>query len=178
MARRFHRIRHRVRSHAGPVTNSIVSLGTGGAVGVASTYLASAIRSVPVLGQAWWSLPLATGLVGHFLKGKHPTVGGALLGVSGFWAANVLMHTNSGQTHAIGTAAAAQGFIDAGFIDAGRYAVGGSDAGALSYNDNIGTDAAPSLGTAQAAMLIAPSRTTMGLESESGDLVEAYGLSD
>jgi hypothetical protein len=123
-------------------------------------------------------MPLASALAGHFLKGNHPTVGGALLGISGFWAANVIMaRTGVGMP-----STPAHGFIDAGFtagdfIDAGRYAVGGSDCGALNYNDNGGTDAAPALGTASAAMLFSSSNA-MGLENESGDLVEAYGLAD
>jgi hypothetical protein len=179
MARRFRRVRHYARSHAGTATNSLISVGTGGAIGVAAGFGAKALRGVPWIGTAWWALPLATGLAGHFLKGNHPTVGGALLGISGFWAANSVMSLTGNLAM---SQAPAQGFIDAGFtagdfIDAGRYAVGGSDCGALNYNDNGGTDAAPALGTAQAAMLFASSNA-MGLESESGDLVEAYGLVD
>jgi hypothetical protein len=77
--------------------------------------------------------------------------------------------------------ASAKGFIDAGFIDAGRYAIGGSDAGALgttSYNDSVGTDAAPALGTAQAAMLISPARPQAMGYDDSAELLDAYGLQD
>lgn len=160
MARRFSRVTQGAKG-------SLMSIGTGGAVGLVSGY---ALSAVPFLGQAWWTMPVALAAVGHFLKRKNPTIGGALLGVSGYWAYTGFMAQSSTQ--------AAKGFIDAGFIDAGRYAAGGSDAGALSYNDNIATDAAPGLGTAQAAMLLAPSRgNAMGID-ETAELFEAYGLSD
>lgn len=148
---------------------SLVSVGTGGAVGFASGY---ALSAVPFLGQAWWTMPIALAAVGHFLKRKNPTVGGALLGVAGYWGYTGFMARQA--------TASAKGFIDAGFIDAGRYMPGGSDAGALgttSYNDNVGTDASPAMGTAQAAMLLTPGRTTMGFD-ESAELIEAYGLQD
>jgi hypothetical protein len=122
-------------------------------------------------------MPIALAMVGHFLKRKNPTIGGALLGVGGYWAYTGFMANRS----------TAKGFIDAGFIDAGytsmsRYAPGGSDAGILtSYNDNVGTAAAPALGTAQAAMLMTPG-TAMGMQDgDVGELLnmqEAYGLSD
>lgn len=145
---------------------SLVSVGTGGAVGFASGY---ALSAVPFLGQAWWTMPIALAVLGHFLKRKNPTVGGALLGVGGYWAYTGFMANRSAMT-------GAKGFIDAGFIDAGRYAPGGSDAGALTtYNDNIGTSAAPALGTAQAAMLMQGS--AMGYGDDSAELMnEAYGL--
>ena len=147
---------------------SIVSIGTGGAVGLLSGY---ALSAVPFLGQAWWTMPIALAAVGHFLKRKNPTIGGALLGVGGYWA-----YTGFMANRASGTT---KGFIDAGFIDAGRYMPGGSDAGALSYNDNINTDASPAMGTAQAAMLLSPSRgDAMGVGDDSAELLEAYGLQD
>jgi hypothetical protein len=149
---------------------SLVSVATGGAVGLASGY---ALSAVPFLGQAWWTMPLALAAVGHFLKRKNPTVGGALLGVGGYWAYTGFMANKA--------TASAKGFIDAGFIDAGRYAIGGSDAGALgttSYNDSVGTDAAPALGTAQAAMLISPARPQAMGYDDSAELLDAYGLQD
>jgi hypothetical protein len=162
MSRRFGRL-------AQGGKGSLVSIGTGGAVGMLSGY---ALSAVPFLGQAWWTMPIALAAVGHFLKRKNPTIGGALLGVGGYWAYTGFMANRA--------TVSAKGWVDAGFLDAGRYAVGGSDAGALvSYSDNVGTDAAPALGTAQAAMLISPSRpsTAMGYD-DSGELLEAYGLSD
>lgn len=147
---------------------SLISMGTGGAVGFASGY---ALSAVPWLGQAWWTMPAALGILGHFLKRKNPTVGGALLGVGGYWLYTGFMANRASM-------AGAKGFIDAGFIDAGRYAPGGSDAGALtSYNDNIGTAAAPALGTAQAAMLMQGS-SAMGWDDSAELMNEAYGLSD
>jgi hypothetical protein len=146
---------------------SLVSMGTGGAIGFASGY---ALSAVPFLGQAWWTMPIALAAVGHFLKRKNPTVGGALLGVAGYWGYTGFMASRA--------SVSAKGFIDAGFIDAGRYMPGGSDAGALSYNDNIGTDASPAMGTAQAAMLLSPGgNNAMGID-DSAELLEAYGLQD
>lgn len=147
---------------------SVVSLGSGAAVGLVSGYAMSAL---PFLGQAWWTMPIALGLVGHFLKKKNPALGGALLGVGGYWGYTGWMANRASVT--------AKGWVDAGFLDAGRYAIGGSDAGA--YNDNIGTDASPAMGTAQAAMLLTPGRNAMGYEyhDDSAELIsDAYGLSD
>jgi hypothetical protein len=162
-----------LRRFASGSKGSVASLATGGGVGALSGY---ALSAVPWLGQAWWTMPTALALLGHFLKRKNPTIGGALLGVSGYWAYTGFMANKATTT--------AKGFIDAGFIDAGavgRYAPGGSDAGALggvSYNDNIGTAAAPALGTAQAAMLMGTSNGgAMGYD-DSAELLEAYGLSD
>jgi hypothetical protein len=147
---------------------SLVSVGTGAGVGFASGY---ALSAVPFLGQAWWTMPIALAAVGHFLKRRNPTMGGALLGVAGYWGYTGFMARSA--------TAQAKGFVDAGFLDAGRYMPGGSDAGALSYNDNIGTDAAPGLGTAQAAMLLTPGRpNAMGYEDDTAELFEAYGLCD
>lgn len=147
---------------------SIVSVATGGAVGLVSGY---ALSAVPFLGQAWWTMPLALAAVGHFLKRKNPTIGGALLGVGGYWAYTGFMANRA--------TVSAKGFIDAGFLDAGRYHPGGSDAGALTaYNDGIGTDAAPGLGTAQAAMLLTPARPNAMGYDDTAELMEAYGLQD
>lgn len=147
---------------------SAMSVVTGGAVGLASGY---ALSAIPWLGQAWWTMPAALALLGHFLKRKNPTIGGALLGVGGYWAYTGFMANRS----AMGTA---KGFVDAGFIDAGRYAPGGSDAGAFtSYNDNIGTAASPAMGTAQAAMLMM-GNSAMGVDDTAELMNEAYGLSD
>jgi len=151
---------------------SLVSIGTGGAVGFASGY---ALSAVPFLGQAWWTMPIALAVLGHFLKRKNPTVGGALLGVGGYWAYTGFMANR-------GALASAKGFVDAGFIDAGysggRYAPGGSDAGAFTtYNDNVATSASPAMGTAQAAMLMSGS-SAMGWDDSAELVNEAYGLSD
>lgn len=147
---------------------SVVSLGSGAAVGLVSGYAMSAL---PFLGQAWWTMPIALGLVGHFLKKKNPALGGALLGVGGYWGYTGFMANRSSAT--------AKGWVDAGFLDAGRYAIGGSDCGA--YNDSVGTDASPAMGTAQAAMLLTPGRNAMGYEyhDDSAELIsDAYGLAD
>lgn len=139
---------------------SLISAGTGAGAGALSNTI---IANVPFLRSAWWAFPLATGLVGHFLKRKNPTVGGALIGVSGFlaysgWAANR------------GTAPQAKGFIDAGFIDAGSLKLG------TSYSDNAATSASPYLESAQSAALLNSSDVS-GLD-DSADLVEAMGLQD
>ena len=104
---------------------SIVSVATGGAVGLVSGY---ALSAVPFLGQAWWTMPLALAAVGHFLKRKNPTIGGALLGVGGYWAYTGFMANRATMS--------AKGFVDAGFLDAGRYQPGGSDAGTATGSDD------------------------------------------
>ena len=163
MARRFHRARHHAGKALSGGKGSIFSLATGGAVGLASTY---AVSAVPWLGQTWWAMPAALGLVGHFLKRKNPAIGGALLGVAGYWGYSGMMVNRATAT--------AKGFIDAGWVDSGALQPGGSDAGA--YNDNIGTDASPAMGTAHAAMLLSPGRNTMGYDDSAELLNEAYGL--
>jgi hypothetical protein len=147
---------------------SALSVASGAGVGLVSVY---AMSAVPWLGQAWWTMPVALALVGHFLKRKNPALGGALLGVGGYWGYTGFMANRA--------AATAKGWVDAGWMggsDAGRYHPGGSDAGA--YNDNIGTDAAPALGTAQAAMLLSPGRNTMGFDESAELISDAYGISD
>lgn len=165
MARRFHRVRHHAGRAAAGAKGSVVSVGTGAAVGALSVY---AVSAVPFLGQAWWTMPVALATLGHFLKRKNPTIGGALLGIGGYWGYTGFMNNRT----------SAKGFIDAGFIDAGRYQPGGSDAGA--YNDNIGTDASPAMGTAQAAMLLTPGSNAMGYDDvgELMNMSEAMGLQD
>ena len=169
MARRFHRVRHHAGKALGGAKGSLVSVGTGGAVGLVSVY---AMNALPFLGHAWWTMPVALAAVGHFLKRKNPTMGGALLGVAGYWGYTGFM------TRA--PVATAKGFIDAGWVDAGRYQPGGSDAGAFggtSFNDNIGTAASPAMGTATAAMLISGRDNAMGYD-ESAELIEAMGIVD
>ena len=163
----------RFGKHAAGIKGSALSLVSGAGVGFASGY---ALSAVPWLGQAWWTMPVALALVGHFLKKKNPSLGGALIGVGGYWGYTGFMANKSAAT----AATTAKGWVDAGWMggpDAGRYAIGGSDAGA--YNDNIGTDAAPALGTAQAAMLLTPGKNTMGYD-DSAELItdDAYGLAD
>jgi hypothetical protein len=160
MARRFHRIRHHASRAGAGWKGSAMSVGAGAATGIASNY---AVGAVPFLGQAWWTMPTAMAVVGHFLKRKYPSVGGAMLGIAGYWAYNTYMQQKSG-------AATAKGLE-------------GGDAGALlNYNQTIGTSAAPALETAQAAALVGPGGTmsTMGFVdagyASAGDIVDAYGL--
>jgi hypothetical protein len=156
MARRFHRVRHHAGRAAAGWKGSAMSVGAGAATGIASSY---AVQSVPFLGQAWWTMPAAMAVVGHFLKRKYPAVGGAMLGISGYWAYNTYMQQK----------ATAKGLGEG---------MGGSDAGALlsKYNDNIGTAAAPALETAQAAALIGGTGgAAMGFV-DAADIVDAYGL--
>jgi hypothetical protein len=125
-----------------------MTVGAGAATGIASTY---AVSAVPFLGQAWWTMPIALAAVGHFLKRKYPAVGGAMLGIAGYWGYNTYMQQKS----------SAKGLE-------------GGDAGALvNYNDTRATSAAPALETAQAAALV--SSSAMGFV-DAGDVVDAYGL--
>lgn len=155
MARRFHRVRH----HAGRAMQgwkgSAISVASGAAAGLAAPYV---ISSGPAFLQSnWYAMPAAIALVGHFLQRKNAAVGGALMGVAGYWAYSAFQ----AQPKAAAASPTATGFIDAGAI--------------TSYNDNIATDAAPSMGTAQAAMLYGAQ--AMGF-AEAGDVVDAYGLQD
>lgn len=133
-----------------------MSVASGAAVGVAAPY---AMSNLSFLQSNWWTMPVAMALVGHFLQRRHAAMGGALMGVAGYWGYTGFQNSRG---------ATAKGFVDAG---------------ALQYNDNIATDAAPSLGTAQAAMLV--SNQAMGLDQphfvDAGDagagaLYDAYGL--
>lgn len=121
---------------------SAASVATGAATGAASLYVLSA---VPFLSSNWWTMPVALSLVGHFLKRKNPAIGDALLGIAGMTLYAAYQNRGAG----------AKGFIDAGAL----YRPGDSDAGALGssrYNDSVGTDASPRMGTAEAAMLYTP----------------------
>jgi hypothetical protein len=107
-----------------------------------------------MLGQAWWTMPAAMAVVGHFLKRKYPAVGGAMLGIAGYWGYNTYMQQK-------GSAATAKGLE-------------GGDAGALvTYNDTRATSAAPALETAQAAALV--SSSAMGFV-DAGEMADAYGI--
>lgn len=150
MARRFHRVRHHASRAKVGWKGSAMSVGAGAATGIASSY---AVSAVPFLGQAWWTMPAAMAVVGHFLKRKYPAVGGAMLGIAGYWGYNTYMQQKG----------SARGLE-------------GGDAGALvNYNQNIGTAAAPALETASAAALMGGSNSAMGFV-DAGDIVDAYGL--
>lgn len=136
-----------------------MSVGAGAATGVASTY---AISAVPFLGQAWWTMPAAMAVMGHFLKRKYPAIGGAMLGIAGYWGYNTYLQQKGG----------AKG-LEGG--DAGNLVVG--DAGALvRYNEGIATSAAPALETAQAAALVGGTGFGASGFIDSGDISDAYGL--
>lgn len=160
--------RHHIRHHASRAAHgwkgSAASAATGVGTALALPYITSAVPQLSTFG--WWAMPTALLLTGHFLKRKNPQIGGALLGIGG-----------------MSLYSAYQGSKTAHGYPSGAYA----DAGApLAYNDNLRTDAAPSLNTAQAAALLnAPG--AMGLVdagavydagmSEAG-ADEAYGLVD
>lgn len=153
MARRFHRVRHHASRAGVGWKGSAMSVGAGAATGIASSY---AVSAVPFLGQAWWTMPTAMAVVGHFLKRKYPAIGGAMLGIAGYWGYNTFQQQRS---------SSAKGLE-------------GGDAGALlNYNQTIGTAAAPLLETAQAAALVGSGGTmsTSGFV-DAGDVVDAYGL--
>jgi hypothetical protein len=143
-----------------------MSVASGAAVGVAAPY---AISNFSFLQSNWWTMPLAMAMVGHFLQRKNAAVGGALMGVAGYWGYTGFQNSRGAAT------ASAKGFVDAVAL--------------LNYNDNIGTDAAPRMGTAQAAMLIDPrgrSPMAAGLDQpnfidagdtgDAGAMFDAYGL--
>jgi len=155
MARRFHRTRHHLGNATRGAKGSAISLATGAGIGAASGYAFSAI---PFLATNWWAMPAATALIGHFLKRKNPVIGDALIGTAGFLLYSAYMANKSGAK---------------GFVDAGAMLPGSSDAGALfgasSYNDSRMTDASPNMGTAQAAMLMDPTR----LQKQAGEFIDA-----
>ena len=163
MARRFHRIRHHARHHGGKMAagwkGSAASVASGVGTAIALPYVASTVPFLSTVG--WWAMPSALLLVGHFLKRKNPAIGGALLGIGGMSLYSAFQ----------GSRATAKGY------PSGNYA----DAGNTSYSDNLRTDAAPSLNTAQAAALLNANPTSMGLVdagyAEAG-ADEAYGLID
>lgn len=167
MARRFHRTRHHLSNATRGAKGSAISLATGAGIGAASGYAFSAI---PFLATNWWAMPAATALIGHFLKRKNPVIGDALIGTAGFLLYSAYMANKSSAT-------------TKGFIDAGAMLPGSSDAGALfgasSYNDSRMTDASPAMGTAQAAMLMDPTRLQRSAGAgEFIDAGDAMGLSD
>jgi len=153
MARRFHRVRHHASRAAAGWKGSAMSVGAGAATGIASNY---AISAVPFLGQAWWTMPAAMAVVGHFLKRKYPAVAGAFLGIAGYWGYNTYMQQKSGG------APSAKGLGEM------------TDAGALMrYNDTAATSAAPALETAQAAALMGGSASGM---TDAGDYSDAMSI--
>ncbi len=163
MARRFHRIRHHARHHGGRMAagwkGSAASAAAGVGTGIALPYVASTVPFLQTAG--WWAMPGALLLVGHFLKRKNPAIGGALLGIGGMSLYSAYQ----------GSKATAKGYPSSMYADAGSTA----------YSDNIRTDAAPSMGTAQAAALLNANPQTMGLVdagyAEAG-ADDAYGLID
>jgi hypothetical protein len=168
MARRFHHIRHHGHKAAAGWKGSLASVAAGAGTGVALPYVISAAPFLQSTG--WWAMPLATILVGHFLKPKNPAIGGALLGIGGMSAYSAFQ----------GSRAQAHGYPSGAYADAGS---------PLSYNDNLRTDAAPSMNTAQAAALLNASAMgmvdagqTRGLYADAGYAEagsdEAYGLVD
>jgi hypothetical protein len=117
------------------------------------------MSSFSFLQANWWTMPLAMALVGHFLQRKNAAVGGALMGVAGYWGYTGFQNSRQMST---GTA---KGFVDAGAL--------------VNYNDNMMTDASPRMGTAQAAMLIDPrGRSTMAAGLDQPNFVDAGYASD
>jgi hypothetical protein len=155
---------------AGGWKGSLASAATGAATGVALPYVVSAAPFLQSTG--WWTMPAALLLVGHFLKRKNPQIGGALLGIGGMSLYSAFQGSRS---------TGAKGIPSGAYADAG---------GPLSYNDNLRTDAAPSMNTAQAAALLNAGGAmgmvdvgqTMGLYADAGyaeaGADEAYGLVD
>lgn len=154
--RRFHRARHHAGRAMSGGKGTVIGVAAGAAAAVVSGYAQTAI---PFLSSAgWWAMPAALALVGHFLKRRNPTIGGAIIGIAGYQA-----YANYLQSHA------AKGFSEAGAMN---YA----DAGALygepasRYIDSPRTVASmgTSAGNDGAGMLV--NRETMGV----GDAGELY----
>lgn len=164
----FHRARHHAGRMASGWKGSLASAATGAATGVALPYVVSAVPALQTYG--WWTMPAAILLTGHFLKKRNPQIGGALLGIGGMSLYSAYQGSKSGAT--------AKGYPSGAYADAG---------GPLSYNDNLRTDAAPSMNTAQAAALL-NAGGAMGIYADSSGIVdagyaeagadEAYGLVD
>lgn len=151
MARRFHRTRHHAGKALAGGKGTLLGVGAGAATGALSAY---AISAVPFLSTTWWATPTALALVGHFIKRKNPVIGGALLGVAGYWGYNAFMTRNGATAKGLMTG-------DAGdFVDSGR----------LNYDQGVQTASAP--------LLSAPN--AMGY-ADAGDMLdtnEAMGLQD
>jgi hypothetical protein len=160
--RRFHRARHHAGRAAAGAKGTVIGVAAGAATAVVGGYAQSAIPFLATAG--WWAMPAAMAIVGHFLKRKNPTIGGALIGVAGYQA-----YANYVQSHATG----AKGFEQGSFVDAGAFIDAGA-MGSTMYNDSPGTTA--SMGTASgrnAGMLI--NHEVMGY-GDAGILVDAQGL--
>lgn len=155
--RRFHRARHHAGRAMSGAKGTVIGVASGAAAAVVSGYAASAIPFLTSAG--WWAMPAALALVGHFLRRKNPTIGGAIIGIAGYQA-----YANFVQSHA---ATGTKGFAEAG-------AMSYADAGALTnYIDSPGTVA--SLGTSAgyspgAGMLM--SKDTMGMPEDAGALYD------
>jgi hypothetical protein len=166
MARRFAHLRHHAGKAAHGWKGSLASAATGAATGMALPYVVSAVPQLQTTG--WWAMPAALLLVGHFLKRKNPQIGGAMLGIGG-----MSLYSAYQGAHSKG----ASGYPSGSYADAGS---------PLAYNDNLRTDAAPSLNTAQAAALLSGG-TAMGVVDSGGmydagyaeaGADDAYGLVD
>jgi hypothetical protein len=133
------------------------SVAAGVGTGFALPYVASAVPQLSTWG--WWAMPTAMIALGHFLKKKYPTIGGALLGIGGLQAYNAYLGSRG-----------AKGYPT------------DFDAGSTNYNDNNRTDSAPSMNTAQAAALLnaSPSQVMGYAEAAFAEAGadEAYGLVD
>jgi hypothetical protein len=137
---------------------TVIGVASGAAAAVVSGYAQTAIPFLATAG--WWAMPAALALVGHFLKRKNPTIGGAIIGIAGYQA-----YANYVQSHAT------KGFAEAGaynYADAGMLQ-GGSQPLSM-YTDSPGTVAsmATASGRNDASMLV--NRETMGV----GDAGELY----
>jgi hypothetical protein len=129
---------------------TVIGVASGAAAAVVSGYAASAIPFLTSAG--WWAMPAALALVGHFLKRKNPTIGGAIIGIAGYQAYANFVNAKS-----------VKGFAEAGQMS---YA----DAGALTnYIDSPGTVA--SLGTSAGAGMLM-SKDVMGMPEDAGALYD------
>lgn len=149
--RRFHRIRHHGGRAMSGAKGTVIGVASGAAAAVVAGYAQTAIPFLSTAG--WWAMPAALALVGHFLRRRNPTIGGAIIGIAGYQAYANFVNAKS-----------VKGFVDAGALPY-------SDAGAMStmYLDSPGTVA--SLGTESGAGMLM-NRDAMGVPLDAGELYD------
>lgn len=156
--RRFHRARHHAGRAMSGGKGTVIGVASGAAAAVVSGYAQTAIPFLATAG--WWAMPAALALVGHFLKRRNPTIGGAIIGIAGYQA-----YANYVQSHATGGTAK-------GFAEAGAYADAGAlynEPGAVRFIDSPRTVASMGTSSGQDASMLV-NRETMGV----GDAGELY----
>lgn len=169
MARRFHRARHHAGRAASGWKGSAMGLASGAVISFGTSMATSRIDFLKASNN-WWATPAILGALGHFIKRRSPTLGGALLGIAG--AVAVENYTKN-PTNAAGFSSI---LGNAGSVP-GDY----SNAGA--YNDYQNTDASARTNAAfnrgpEAAALIGGPYGAGMLYNDGGMPVGASGMGD